>query len=73
MCDQANEEGLGTKEVINNVKNALKMLLDNLEANKEFNKNEISDYLETAYYKTESIVKSTYGLDDLNPIVEILS
>ena len=73
VCDQANEEGLGTKEVINNVKNALKMLLDNLEENKEFNKNEISDYLETTYYKTENIVKSTYGLDDLGPIVEILA
>ena len=73
MCDQANEEGLGTKEVIDNVKNALKMLLDNLEANKEPNKDEISDYLETTYYKTESIVKSTYGLDDLGPIVKILS
>ncbi len=73
VCDQANEEGLGTKEVIDNVKNALKMLLDNLEANKEPNKDEISDYLETMYYKTESIVKSTYGLADLGPIVKILS
>lgn len=72
VCDQAEEEGLGTKEVINNVKNALKMILDNLEANKEPNKDEISDYLETSIVKTEGIVKSTYGLDDLLPIVEIL-
>ena len=72
VCDQAEEEGLGTKEVINNVKNPLKMLLDNLEANKEPNKDEISDYLETSIVKTEGIVKSIYGLDDLLPIVEIL-
>ena len=41
ICDQANEEGLCTKEVINDVKNALKMVLDNLEANKEINEEEI--------------------------------
>ena len=72
ICDQANEEGLGTKEIISDVKNALKMVLDNLEANKEINEEEISDYLETVCAKTEVIAKSTYGLDDLQPVVQIL-
>lgn len=72
ICDQANEEGLGTKEIISDVKNALKMVLDNLEANKEINEEEISDYLETVCEKTEVIAKSTYGLDDLQPVVQIL-
>ena len=48
------------------------MVLDNLEANKEINEEEISDYLETVCAKTEVIAKSTYGLDDLQPVVQIL-
>lgn len=72
VCDQAEEEGLGTKEVINNVKNTIKMLLDNLEANKEPNKDEISHYLETMSEKTTDIVKSTYGIDDLWELYNII-
>lgn len=72
VCDQAEEEGLGTKEVINNVKNTLKMVLDNLEANKEPKKDEISCYLETMSGKATDIVKSIYDLDELYSIYDIL-
>lgn len=70
--DQADESGIGTKEVINNVKTGLKMLLDNFEANKEPNKDEISKNLKIMMKKTEGLVKSIYDLTDLDWVMGIV-
>lgn len=62
--NQAEKDGIGTKEVIDNVKNVIKIASDDLKAGKlPPNKDEI-DYLETIYRKTEDIVKSSYGFPD---------
>ena len=47
------------------------MLSDDLKADKLPNKDGI-DYMEKINYKTEKIVKSTYGLVDLKPLYEVI-
>ena len=64
------KKNIGSKEVIQIVKNAFKMLSDNLK------KNEISDKtsndLRIMIYQITNIVKSSYGLGYLRPIIYII-
>lgn len=70
LYDQAEKRNIGSKEVIEIVKKAFKMLSDDLK------KNEISDKTSNTLRKMigqiKHIVKSTYGLEDLNEIVYII-
>ena len=61
---QAEKRNIGSKEVIDIVKNALKMLSDDLKMNEISDKT--SQILSGMVESMENIVKSTYGLKDLN-------